>query len=105
MISKDAVRKLVEELDGHSIFHPRVLIELGLPLEAADDLTKEHKSTNDVGGQLIANGKRVESIFGIGGIDALRWIAKAVNADTRRCQAMGRGRLAELYKESILSAI
>ena len=105
MISKDAVRKLVEELDGHSIFHPRALIELGLPLEAADDLTEEHKSSNAVGGQLIANDKRVESIFGIYGIDALRSIAKAVNADTSSVTASGRGTRAEQYKDAILSAI
>lgn len=105
MISKDAVRKLVEELDGRSIFTPRVLIEFGLPLHAADDLTKEHKSCNEAGGQLVKGNKRVESIFGIDGIDALRWIAKAVNADTRNCQAIGRGTLAELYKAAILAAI
>ena len=105
MISKEAVNRLIEELDGHSIFRPGFLIELGLPIEAVDDLTQEHKSSNCAGGQLTTNGRSVESIFGICGLDALRWLAKAVEADTKSCQAIGRGRLAELYKEAILAAV
>ena len=105
MISREVVDRLVEELDGHSIFHPRALIELGLPLEAVDNLTREHRSSNCVGGQLTSKGRTVDSLFGIYGLDALRWLATAVQADTKNCQATGRGTLAEQYKDAILAAV
>jgi hypothetical protein len=75
--------------DGHSILKPAALIDAGLPPEVVAHLTTTYKSDGSPKGTIFVGGRAVKRLTGVYGLDALRFLARALDVEYR--DAIGRG--------------
>jgi len=73
-----AILRAAGVCDGHGIVEPAALIDAGLPEEVVAQLTATHRSGDDHKSTLYVDGRPVEAVTGVYGLDALRFIALAL---------------------------
>lgn len=97
-----AIEKVLDQCEGHDILCPDKLEGLGLPAEFVAKVTRIFESDfSRPTSTLFVEGRAVNQLRGVAGLDLLWAIAKEVDADTSRCCAMGRGTQADQLKEAI----
>lgn len=100
----EALHKVCEYLDGHTIFKPEGLIEDGLPKEFVDKWTREHKSdSSSPKSTIYFEGQVVRSLEGVYGLQLLYDIASILQLDYPT--AMGRGTQAMLIIKAIRESL
>lgn len=105
-MDREALKRVVACLDGHSIFHAEGLVAEGLPQEVADFFTREHKSDGSHKGTIFTDEGAVASLRGIYGLELLGLVADALGADTSDAyRKIGRGFRAQSLKKAISEAM
>jgi len=94
-----AIRAAADLCDGHGIVRPEALVDAGLPVEVVAHLTRTHRSDGSPKGTLFVDGRPVESLTGVYGLDALRFLAAALGVEYR--DAIGRGFEAQNIKAAL----
>jgi len=87
--SPHAVLRAASLCDGHSILAPQAFIDAGLPAELVAHLTTTHRSDGTPKGSIFVDGRVVEELQGVYGLDVLRFMASALELEYR--SALGRG--------------
>ncbi len=87
--SPETILRAASLCDGHSVLKPDAFTEAGLPAEVVEHVTREYRSDGTPKGTLFVNGRAVESLTGVYGLDLLRFLASALGVEYR--PALGRG--------------
>lgn len=85
----DIILRAADLCDGHSILKPQAFIEAGLPQEVVNHLTRTYRSDGTPKGTIFVNGRPVQELAGVYGLDLLRFLASALEVEYQ--SAMGRG--------------
>ena len=70
-------------------FKPQVFLDVGLPREIVDHLTRTYESDGSPKGTIFVNGKPVKKLTGVYGLSLLRFLAGALGIEY--ADSMGRG--------------
>ena len=95
----DVVLKAAGLCNGHDILDPQAFLDAGLPLDVIRRVTTTHKSDGTHKGSIYVDGKQVDQLSGVYGLDMLEFIAGALGLKYRRY--MGRGFQASAIKEAL----
>ena len=95
------IKKVAETMDGHTIFEPNVLINLGVPEHVSDHYVKTFKSNPNDPKWIIynADGEPVNQMQGVYGLTVLEDIAAAFGVKGRGFY--GRGSQAREWQRAI----
>ncbi len=85
----ETILRAAARCDGHGILKPEALTDAGFPAEVVAYLTTRHQSDGSPKGTIFVNGEPVKELTGVYGLDALRFIADALDLKYQR--ALGRG--------------
>jgi hypothetical protein len=87
--------------DGHTIFEPKTFLDVGVPQELVDRCTDVHESDFSNPKYTISgpDGKPVNQMHGIYGLDALASMVRDFNLDYE--PKLGRGFQARTYQEAL----
>jgi len=86
----EVVLRAAAVCDGHTVLDPRAFLDAGLPMDVVDHLTRTHRSDpSHPKSTLFVDGRPVEELSGVYGLDALRFLADALGVAYAR--ALGRG--------------
>jgi hypothetical protein len=88
-LAPEAILAAARPCDGHSIFAPRLFLELGLPPDVVAYVTRTHSSDGSPKGTVYVHGQAVEQLDGVYGLDLLRLLASALGVTYP--QKLGRG--------------
>jgi len=105
---KQVILDLVKYIggDGHTIYDPREDIFNGVSKELMESVTQTHKSDGSYKGSIFVDGKCVEELYGVHGLELLWKLAINVEADTKvAASKMGRGFQAQALSEAIFNKL
>lgn len=92
-----AVLREAVMVDGHTIYKPEKFLDIGLDAEIVTVFTKKLHSGEHYKEKLEVNGKEVDSLTGVYGLDVLEFIASVFDVASGK---MGRGsRAADLCEQ------
>jgi hypothetical protein len=106
-LTREAVREVIRKFghDGHTIWDPQGIKDCGIPDEIVKKWTHVERSNGTPKGTIFNDGKILDELEGVYGLSMLANLAYMVNADTSKCDAIGRGTLASQYTNAILEAL
>ncbi len=97
---KAVLTKVIQSIDGHTIYDPKQFTELGLDGDIVAAFTKTLRSGNTPKETIFDDdGRKVASLKGVYGLDLLEFIAGTFGAESWK---MGRGSRAAHLTEQIL---
>jgi hypothetical protein len=85
----EVILRAASRCDGHSILKPEAFIDAGLPAAVVEHLTTTYRSDGTFKGTIFVDGQAVKELRGVYGLDALRFLARALGVEYRG--AIGRG--------------
>lgn len=94
-----AVLREAIKVDGHTIYDPAKFTDAGLDKSVVTAFTKKLQSGANYKEQIHVDGKVVESLTGVHGLDVLEFIASVFDVSSWK---MGRGSRAEHLCEQLL---
>lgn len=83
------ILRIAGRCDGHTILKPQSLVDAGLHSGVVKFITHTHQSDGTPKGTLFVDGRPVQELTGVYGLDLLRLLANALNVSYR--SALGRG--------------
>jgi len=98
-IDPKIVLAAADNCDGHTIFEPKMLIDLGVPQELVDRCTQVYESNFDDPKYTISgpDGQPVEQLTGVYGLDVLESMVR--DFDLKYEPKFGRGSQARVFQE------
>lgn len=95
---KGVLRKAIE-VDGHTIYKPQKFIDAGMDKDFVAAFTKTMESGDHPKEKIYVQGKEVESLEGVYGLEVIEFIAGCFDVDSWKS---GRGsRAGHLYEQLI----
>jgi hypothetical protein len=85
----EIILKAASRCDGHTIFKPEAFLDVGLPRDVVEHVTRKYTSDGSPKGTIYVEGKAVDQLSGVYGLDLLRFLASALGVEYR--SALGRG--------------
>lgn len=85
----ELILKAAYRCDGHTIFKPDAFLDDGLPQAVVEYVTRRYESDGSPKGTIYVQGRSVEQLTGVYGLDLLRFLASALGVKYR--SALGRG--------------
>ena len=103
-IDKKVILDLLEVIggDGHTLYDAADEIFRGIPKNVLESVTRVHKSDGTGKGSIWRDGRVVEEMYAVYGLNLLWKLAREVGANLERSQGlMGRGFQARALTEAI----
>ncbi len=81
--------KVVRSVDGHTVYHPKQFLEMGLDAGVVKHFTRVYHSDGSVKGDLFDHeGKIIPSLTGVSGLSLMEYLADCFGISTWK---LGRG--------------
>jgi hypothetical protein len=98
-MDKEVLKKVVTSVDGHTIYDPKKFTEAGLSKNLVSAFTRVHESGSHPKEQITSQGKVVDSLGGVYGLQLLEFIAGCFDVSSWK---MGRGSRADHLSEQLV---
>lgn len=98
-LPRETILAAANRCDGHTIFKPQAFLDAGLLQAIVDYVTQTYRSDGSPKGTIFVDGRAVEELAGIYGLDLLRFLAAALGVEY--AGAIGRGFQARHIQEAL----